>query len=48
MRRLVLASDALGGIANMFLTHRDDVADAARYVERFGSRRFIHRAELAS
>ncbi len=38
----------MGGIANIFLTHRDDVADAARYARHFGSRRFIHRAELAS
>ena len=37
-----------GGIANIFLTHRDDVADAERYAARFGSRRFIHRSELAS
>ncbi len=46
--RLVLRFQALGGIANIFLTHRDDVADAARYAEVFGSRRFIHRKELAS
>jgi glyoxylase-like metal-dependent hydrolase (beta-lactamase superfamily II)/ferredoxin len=37
-----------GGVANIFLTHRDDVADAARYAEHFGSRRIIHRQELAS
>ena len=46
--RLVRRIEALGGIANIFLTHRDDVADAARYARHFGSRRFIHRAELAS
>lgn len=46
--RLVRRMEALGGIANIFLTHRDDVADAARYARHFGSRRFIHRAELAS
>jgi glyoxylase-like metal-dependent hydrolase (beta-lactamase superfamily II)/ferredoxin len=40
--------EALGGIANIFLTHRDDVADAAQYAERFGARRIIHRLELAS
>ncbi len=39
---------ARGGVANIFLTHRDDVADAARYAEAFGSRRIIHRQELAS
>ncbi|HEX4129008.1 MAG TPA: MBL fold metallo-hydrolase [Pirellulales bacterium] len=46
--RLVRRLEALGGIANIFLTHRDDVADAARYARHFGSHRFIHRAELAS
>ncbi len=37
-----------GGIANIFLTHEDDVADAARYAAEFGSRRIIHREELSS
>ena len=46
--QLVQQFEALGGIANIFLTHRDDVADAAKYAEHFGSRRFIHRAELSS
>ena len=46
--RLVRRLEALGGIANIFLTHRDDVADADRYARHFGSQRFIHRAELAS
>jgi glyoxylase-like metal-dependent hydrolase (beta-lactamase superfamily II) len=40
--------EALGGIAHIFLTHRDDVADAGRYAEHFGSRRIIHREELSS
>ncbi len=35
-------------MANLFLTHSDDVADAARYAEHFHGRRFIHREELAS
>src|SRR5436309_3355935 len=42
--RLVQRFETLGGIANIFLTHRDDVADAQLYAERFGSKRFIHRA----
>jgi glyoxylase-like metal-dependent hydrolase (beta-lactamase superfamily II)/ferredoxin len=46
--RLVRRFEALGGVAHIFLTHRDDVADAARYAERFGSRRYVHRAELGS
>jgi glyoxylase-like metal-dependent hydrolase (beta-lactamase superfamily II)/ferredoxin len=32
----------LGGLSHVLLTHRDDVADAARYAERFGARVWIH------
>jgi glyoxylase-like metal-dependent hydrolase (beta-lactamase superfamily II)/ferredoxin len=39
--------DELGGIARMFLTHRDDVADHARFHERFGCERIIHRDDAA-
>jgi glyoxylase-like metal-dependent hydrolase (beta-lactamase superfamily II) len=46
--RLVERFAALGAIANIFLTHSDDVADARLYAQHFGSRRFIHRAELHS
>ena len=46
--RLVKRFEELGGIAHIFLTHRDDVADARLYGERFGSQRIIHRTELAS
>jgi glyoxylase-like metal-dependent hydrolase (beta-lactamase superfamily II)/ferredoxin len=45
---LVQQLESLGGIAHIFLTHRDDVADARRYAEHFGSRRIIHREELSS
>jgi glyoxylase-like metal-dependent hydrolase (beta-lactamase superfamily II)/ferredoxin len=45
---LVQRLEALGGIAHIFLTHRDDVADAERYAKHFGSRRIIHRDELPS
>jgi len=45
---LVRRLAALGGIAHIFLTHRDDVADAQRFAEHFGSRRIIHRDELSS
>jgi glyoxylase-like metal-dependent hydrolase (beta-lactamase superfamily II)/ferredoxin len=45
---LVKQLEALGGIAHIFLTHRDDVADAERYAKHFGSRRIIHRDELSS
>jgi ferredoxin len=45
---LVQQLEALGGIAHIFLTHRDDVADAERFAEHFQSRRIIHRDELSS
>jgi len=45
---LVQQLETLGGIANIFLTHRDDVADGERYAKHFGSRRIIHRDELSS
>ena len=32
----------LGGIQDVLLTHRDDVADADRYAERFGATVWIH------
>jgi glyoxylase-like metal-dependent hydrolase (beta-lactamase superfamily II) len=31
-----------GGISQIFLTHRDDVADADRYARAFGAERIIH------
>ena len=34
-----------GGIRYVFLTHRDDVGEAGRYAERFGSRRIIHEGD---
>jgi glyoxylase-like metal-dependent hydrolase (beta-lactamase superfamily II)/ferredoxin len=37
-----------GGIAHVFLTHRDDVADAERFARHFSSTRHIHRLELSS
>jgi len=46
--QLVRQFEALGGIASIFLTHRDDVADASRYAAHFRSRRIIHRDELSS
>jgi glyoxylase-like metal-dependent hydrolase (beta-lactamase superfamily II)/ferredoxin len=32
----------MGGLAHVLLTHRDDVADASRWAERFGARVWIH------
>ena len=34
--------EAMGGIDHVVLTHRDDVADAERWAEHFGSRVWIH------
>jgi glyoxylase-like metal-dependent hydrolase (beta-lactamase superfamily II)/ferredoxin len=48
IKHLVDAFDRMGGIRYIFLTHEDDVADAARYAKRFGATRIIHRADLAA
>ena len=48
LQYLVGRLEELGGIRYIFLTHRDDVADAGRYAQRFGSQRIIHRQELDS
>lgn len=39
---LVRRLDALGGVARILLTHRDDVADHAKFAKHFGARRMIH------
>lgn len=44
-RSLVRRIEAMGGIEMMFLTHRDDVADHAKFREHFGCTRVIHRDE---
>ncbi len=44
-RRLVDGVAELGGVAHVLLSHRDDVADADRYAERFGARVWIHEAD---
>ncbi|GKS56500.1 MBL fold metallo-hydrolase [Nitrospira sp.] len=35
----------MGGVRYIFLTHEDDVADAAKYANHFGAERIIHRAD---
>lgn len=45
---LVRRLEQLGGIDRVFLTHRDDVADAERFANHFGAERIIDRRELAS
>jgi glyoxylase-like metal-dependent hydrolase (beta-lactamase superfamily II) len=39
---LVRSLEARGGVAHVLLTHRDHVADAASWAERFSSRVWIH------
>ena len=39
---LVEAIERLGGLRSVLLTHRDDIADAERYAERFGASVVIH------
>lgn len=48
VRPLVERLESMGGVDHIFLTHRDDVADAERFAKHFGSRRIIHRDELSS
>lgn len=45
VRPLVERIEALGGIEHVLLTHRDDVADAERYAQRFGAEVWIHRED---
>ena len=40
--------EAMGGVRHIFLTHRDDVADADRYAEYFGARRIIHERDRSA
>lgn len=48
VQRLADRLGEMGGVRYVFLTHRDDVADAHRYAERFGSERIIHEADQDS
>lgn len=45
---LVRRFEELGGIRHIFLTHRDDVADAELYAKKFDAQRIIHKGELDS
>lgn len=46
VKHLVEAFERQGGIARIFLTHEDDVADAGKYAAHFGAKRIIHRADV--
>lgn len=43
---LVRNIEALGGVSEMLLTHQDDVADHAKFHERFGCTRTLHRDDI--
>jgi len=43
---LVRRLEAMGGIALMFLTHRDDVADHEKFRRHFGARRILHQEDI--
>jgi glyoxylase-like metal-dependent hydrolase (beta-lactamase superfamily II) len=44
-RALVARLEELGGVATMFLTHVDDVAEHARFAAHFGAERVMHAAD---
>ena len=44
-RSLAQHIDTLGGISHIFLTHRDDVADATQWADRYNARVWIHEAD---
>ena len=44
-RPLAEQVDGLGGIGHILLTHRDDVADADRWADRYGAKVWIHEAD---
>ncbi|MGC4095991.1 MAG: MBL fold metallo-hydrolase [Nitrospira sp.] len=48
IKHLVDAFERRGGIAQIFLTHEDDVADADKYAAHFGATRIIHREDAAA
>lgn len=44
-RHLLGPLDEVGGVTHVLLTHRDDVADAAQWAQRYGARVWIHEAD---
>jgi glyoxylase-like metal-dependent hydrolase (beta-lactamase superfamily II)/ferredoxin len=48
LKRLVKAFEEKGGLRYIFLSHEDDVADAARYARVFGATRIIHRGDVSA
>ncbi|MBM3559558.1 MAG: MBL fold metallo-hydrolase [Alphaproteobacteria bacterium] len=45
--RLVRALEDMGGVRWMFLSHRDDVADHARFAAHFGATRILHADDVS-
>jgi len=45
---LLAALEARGGVATLFLTHRDDVADHATFRKRFGCARILHENDVTA
>ena len=45
VQHLVAAFERMGGLKYIFLTHRDDVAEADRYAARFKATRMIHEGD---
>ncbi|MDT3776294.1 MBL fold metallo-hydrolase [Nitrospira sp. MA-1] len=48
LKHLVQAFEEKGGIRYIFLSHEDDVAEAARYAKHFNAIRIIHRADASA
>ena len=48
VKRLAEKIKELGGIKYIFLSHRDDVADADKYSAEFESKRIIHEADISA
>jgi glyoxylase-like metal-dependent hydrolase (beta-lactamase superfamily II)/ferredoxin len=46
--QLVKRIEAMGGIRQMLLTHKDDIADHELFAEKFGCERIMHAADGAS
>lgn len=44
-RHLVRRLEKMGGVAIMFMTHKDDIADHEKFHSHFGCRRIIHKAD---
>jgi glyoxylase-like metal-dependent hydrolase (beta-lactamase superfamily II) len=47
-KQVVASLEEWGGLTDILLTHKDDVADADRYAEHFGARVTIHEADRAA